>query len=139
MSEEKWKCPLCGRSFEKQNQQHYCNVKPVTIAEYIATVDDKEKQGRLEAVASAIRTAIPSATECISWSMPTWKRKHNVIHMAAGKHHIGIYPGPEAIIHFSDELSSYRTSKGAIQLPDDSPLPLELISRIAIWCYEQDA
>lgn len=139
MSNEKWRCPVCGRSFEKQNQQHYCKVRPSTIADYIAMVDDGMKRQRLEAVASAIREAIPAAIECISWSMPTWKRKHNVIHMAAGKHHIGIYPGPEAIIHFATELSSYKTSKGAIQLPDDSPLPLGLISRMASWCYEQDA
>lgn len=30
-----WKCPKCGREFQKQNQEHYC-TKPADIDEYIA-------------------------------------------------------------------------------------------------------
>ena len=68
--------------------------------------------------------------------MPTFYDKHNIIHFAAHRHHIGLYPGDKAIVHFADRLSEYKTSKGAIQLPFNKPLPLELIAQIAKWCYD---
>jgi uncharacterized protein YdhG (YjbR/CyaY superfamily) len=37
---------------------------------------------------------------------------------------------PDAINVFKDELSKYKTSKGAIQFPLDQPMPLDLIKRI---------
>ncbi len=57
------------------------------------------------------------------------------MHFAAFKDHIGIYPGAQAISHFADRLTDYKTSKGALQLPLSRPLPLELIAEIAQWCY----
>lgn len=85
-------------------------------------------------VRDAIMSVLPDAEERISWSMPTYWDKHNIIHFAAFKKHIGLYPGPDAIIHFEDSLKGYKTSKGAIQFPYDKPLPLELIANIANWC-----
>ena len=35
--------------------------------------------------------------------------------------------------------SGYKTSKGAIQLPNDRELPLELVADIARWSFEQNA
>lgn len=66
--------------------------------------------------------------------MPTYWEKQNLIQFAAFKKHIGLYPGPEAVEAFGGRLKEYKTSKGAIQLPYDKPLPLELISEIARWC-----
>lgn len=48
-----------------------------------------------------------------------------------------LYPGPEAVETFADKLKEYKTSKGAIQLPYDKPLPLELIGEIAKWCEKE--
>jgi uncharacterized protein YdhG (YjbR/CyaY superfamily) len=36
---------------------------------------------------------------------------------------------------FADQLTDYKASKGAIQLPYSKPLPLELIGEIAAWCW----
>ena len=55
----------------------------------------------------------------------------NVIYFAAFAKHIGLYPGPAAILEFKKELAGYPTSKGAIQFPFDAPLPLPLIKKIA--------
>jgi len=68
--------------------------------------------------------------------MPTYWHRHNIIHFAAHKNHIGIYPGEKAIKYFAESLSDYKTSKGAIQLQYSKPLPLDLIAEIAKWCYE---
>lgn len=130
-----WTCPECGRTFKKQNQSHYCKKAPETIDEYIAA-QPEEIQKYLREVRDALRAALPEAEERISWSMPTFWKKHNIIHFAGFKNHIGLYPGPEAVLEFAGELKDYKTSKGTIQFPYSKPLPLELIGKIAGWCYE---
>lgn len=128
-----WQCPKCGRIFKNTNQDHYCGEAPATIEEYIGRQPD-QVQPYLRQVNQAIRSVLPDADEKISWSMPTYWKKRNLIQFAAFKKHIGLYPGPEAVKAFADKLEEYRTSKGAIQLPYEKPLPLELIAEIAQWC-----
>ena len=129
-----WKCPKCGREFSREHQDHYC-VKPQNIDEYIAA-QDEAVQPRLNEVRGLLRAAVPEAEERISWSMPTYWKGRNLIHFAASKKHLGLYPGDEAVAHFADELKSYNVSKGTIRFPYDAKLPAELIQRIARWCYE---
>ena len=129
-----WKCPKCGRGFSRQGQDHYC-VKPQNIDEYIAA-QDAAVQPRLQEVRSLIRSAIPDAEERISWSMPTYWKGRNLIHFAASKNHLGLYPGDEAVAHFADELKDHDVSRGTIRLPYNAELPAEMIRNIARWCYE---
>ncbi len=86
-----------------------------------------ETAEKLTAMRSAIRSAAPDAVEKISWGMPTFWQKVNIAHFAAFKRHIGFYPGAEAIEVFCERLMPFKTSKGAVQLPMDKPLPLELV------------
>ena len=132
-----WTCPKCGRTFKKQNQSHYCGKAPETIDAYIVS-QPEEVQPYLKAVREAIKEGIPEAEEKISWSMPTFWKKYNIIQFAGFKNHIGLYPGPEAVEQFAEQLKDYKTSKGTIQLPYEKPHPLELIADIARWCYEGD-
>ena len=104
------------------------------IEEYIAAQDDAVRP-RLNAIRDVIRAALSDATEKISYQMPTYWKGRNIIHFAAAKNHIGIYPGGEATAVFSDKLKDYKTSKGTIQLPNDKELPLDLVAEIARWCY----
>ena len=130
-----WTCPQCGRSFKAAGQSHYCGKAPETIEEYILS-QPEEVRPYLNQVNEAIRAGLPEAKAKISWSMPTYWRGHNLIHFAASKRHVGLYPGPEAVEAFAGWLADYRTSKGTIQLPYARPLPLELITEIAAWCGE---
>lgn len=132
-----WICPDCGRTFKKEKQSHYCGKAPETVGEYIAAWPE-EMRPCLEAVRNAIRSAIPEAEEKISWSMPTYRKKHNIIHFAASKKHVGLYPGPDAVEAFKEQLKDYETSRGTIRFPYNKPLPLELIACIARWCYEKE-
>ena len=131
-----WTCPRCKKQLSKEDQQHFC-VKPESIDAYIAMQDDTVRP-RLETVRIAIREAIPHAEERISWSMPTFWKGRNLIHFAAASKHIGLYPGPDAIVAFADRLKGYKTSKGTVQIPLDSPLPLGLIADLARWSYEHN-
>lgn len=70
--------------------------------------------------------------------MPTFYLHGNLIHFAAYAKHIGLYPGPAAIVRFEKELSAYVTSKGAIQFPLDKPIPFDLIARITTFRVDQN-
>ncbi len=130
-----WQCPKCKRTFKHTNQDHYCGDAPRTIEEYIERQPEYARP-YLRQINEAIRSAIPEAKEKISWSMPTYRKNHNLIHFAAFKKHIGLYPGTEAVEAFADKLKDFKTSKGTIQLPYDKPLPLDLIVQIAKWCEQ---
>ena len=96
--EMKWKCPNCGREFSRRDQDHYC-VKPRNIDEDIAT-QDESVQVKLTELRTVLRAALPDAEERISWSMPTYWKGRNIIHFAATKTHIGLYPGDSAVAAF---------------------------------------
>ena len=132
-----WKCPQCGREFKRVEQPHYCG-KPKTIDEYISAQEESIRP-KLQELRTIIREAIPEAEERISWSMPTFWKGQNLIHFAAAKKHIGLYPGGEATTVFALELADLDVSKGTIRLPYDRELPVDLIKRIAQWCWQQYA
>jgi uncharacterized protein YdhG (YjbR/CyaY superfamily) len=108
----------------KETEREY-----TTIDEYIALFP-KEIQKRMEELRKTIRAAAPDAEEKISWAMPTFYQGGNLIHFAAAKKHIGIYPGADGVAAFADKLGDLKSTKGAIQLPNDKPLPLDLVTKI---------
>jgi len=100
-----------------------------TIDEYIATFP-KNVQIILQEIRQAIRDAAPEAKEVISYQMPAFKLNGILVWFAAFRNHIGFYPKASAIEAFKDKLSSYKTSKGAVQFPTDKPLPIDLVKEI---------
>jgi len=126
-----WKCPKCKREFKNTNQDHYCG-KIETIDQYISE-QSEEVQPLLDKIRAAIRAAAPEATEKLSWRMPTFWQDENLIHFAAFKKHISIFPGGEATTVFADKLTGYKTAKGTIQLPLNQPIPYDLIAEITHW------
>lgn len=102
---------------------------PKDIDEYIAGFPH-DVQEILQKVRLTIRKAAPDAEETISYRMPTFILKGNLVHFAAFKKHVGFYPTPTGIEKFKDELSVYEGAKGSVQFPLDKPMPFGLISKI---------
>lgn len=102
---------------------------PQTIDDYIA-LQPPSVQARLQAIRSLLLSIAPTATEKISYGIPTLALRKNVFHFAAFKSHIGLYPGSAAIEVFAPRLTGYKTSKGTIQVPFDQELPFELIGEL---------
>ena len=100
-----------------------------SMDEYIATFPE-EIQKILEELRATIKASAPDAEERISYQMPTFALKGNLVHFAAFKKHIGFYPTPSGIQAFKHELSIYEGAKGSVKFPIEKPLPLELISKI---------
>ena len=95
------------------------------IASFPAEAGEMMKKLRL-----TIREAAPQAKEVMSYGMPAFRQNENLVYFAAYKYHIGFYPTSSGISAFYNELSAFKVSKGTIQFPIGTPLPLELITRI---------
>ncbi|MDX2140879.1 MAG: DUF1801 domain-containing protein [Chloroflexota bacterium] len=108
-----------------------------TIDEYIATFPE-DIQRNLQELRALIREVAPEAQEKISYQMPTFFLKGNLVYFGAFKHHIGLYPTPGGIEAFADELAPYKNAKGSVQFPLDKPLPLDLIRRIVQFRVEEN-
>jgi predicted N-acetyltransferase YhbS/uncharacterized protein YdhG (YjbR/CyaY superfamily) len=114
-------------------------AEPMNIDEYI-DAQPLYYQSFLRRVRGTIRAVIPGSGEKISYQMPTFWNGRNLIHFAAFKKHIGVYPGAEAMTEFAPRLRKYKASKGAIQFPyvTFGDAELALISEIASWCAEHN-
>ena len=85
-----------------------------------------------------IRQSVPQAKEIISYGMPAYKMHGVLVYFAANKNHIGFYPTASPIVVFADELNNYKTSKGAIQFPVHSGIPVELVRKIVEFRINED-
>lgn len=108
-----------------------------SIDEYIAKFP-ADIQILLEQMRSTIRNAAPDASEKISYQMPTFFLKGNLVHFAALKNHIGFYPTPSAIVKYEKELKEYISTKGAVQFPLGKPLPLKLVTKMVEFRVEEN-
>jgi uncharacterized protein YdhG (YjbR/CyaY superfamily) len=80
---------------------------------------------------NTILTWFPNCEFSLSYQIPTYKIETKLlIHFHVYKHHIGLYPGPETILKHHQELSGYRSSKGAIQIPRNQAFPYDLLRKL---------
>ncbi len=105
--------------------------QPLTDMDGYISQFPKEVKDVLMNIRTLIREEVPEAQEKISYGMPTFYLSGNLIHFAAFKKHIGLYPTPTGIAEFQHELSKYKQGKGSVQFPLDQPMPYDLIRRIA--------
>ncbi|HQL05033.1 MAG TPA: DUF1801 domain-containing protein [Treponemataceae bacterium] len=89
-----------------------------------------ETQERLLQIRSIFLKEVPDAQEDIKYQMPTLIWHGNLIHYAAFKNHIGVYPLPSVIEALKDDIRNLKTGKGSIQFSNSVPIPVELIQKI---------
>jgi len=110
---------------------------PKDVDEYIAGFP-KDVQKILNKIRSTIKKAAPKAEEAISYQIPTFRLNGNLIHFAAYKNHIGLYPAPRAVEKFKKELARYGAGKGTLRFPLDEPIPYDLITKIVEFRAKQN-
>lgn len=110
---------------------------PKDIDEYISGFP-KEVQEILHNIRKTIREVAPGAEEKISYGMPTFTLKGNLVHFAAYKKHIGFYPTPSGIEKFKNRISVYEWSKGAVKFPLDEQVPFDLIREIVTFRVKEN-
>lgn len=131
-----WTCPTCNRSFSKMNQSHSCTVRQETIEAYIE-VQQEVYRPTLHALHLCILTSMGEVEERMSWGMPTYYKKGNLLHFSVHANHVTLHVGQEVLTHFSARLEGYTTGKGSIQLSFSKDLDLGLVADIARFVYEQ--
>lgn len=112
-------------------------LKFKTVDEYMRTVPEQALE-RAEEIRGIIKSAVPQAEEVISYNMPAYKLGSVLVYFAAYKAHIGFYPTASPMVVFKDELTKYKTSKGAIQFPLDKPIPKTLVKNIVKYRIAQE-
>lgn len=105
-----------------------------TVTDYLNDQSDEAKK-KLYELRDLIFEVFPSATELVNYNILAYalvkggKRDQQVM-IAGFKNHVGFYPLPSVIEHFSNELTAYKYAKGSVQFPLKQPLPKELIIRM---------
>jgi uncharacterized protein YdhG (YjbR/CyaY superfamily) len=106
------------------------SFKPKTIDDYLSTLSN-DKRAALEKLRRDIKSAAPSAEECISYQLPSFRLDGKMLaSFGAWTDHCAFYPGSFPIEDNKKELKAYQTSKGTIQFPAEKPLPATLVRKL---------
>ena len=104
-----------------------------SVDDYFETAPEKSLE-HLNTMRSILKETLPEAEEVISYNMPAFKQKKVVVYYAYNDKHLGYYPAPSGIAHFENQFKGkYKYSKGAVQVPYDQELPIDLIKEIALF------
>jgi len=105
-------------------------AKAETIEEYLDPLS-KDKRAALEKLRKDIRSAAPTAVECISYGIPAFRLSGRLlVAFGVGANHCAFYPGAYPVQAHKDELADYKTSKGTIRFQPESPLPAALVRKL---------
>jgi uncharacterized protein YdhG (YjbR/CyaY superfamily) len=101
------------------------------LDQYLASLE-QPKRGTLEELRRTILEILPEAEQGISYGLPAFRVQGKVIAgFAAFKNHLSYLPHSGSVFsELEGKLSQYKTSKGALQFPIDTPLPKALVKRL---------
>jgi uncharacterized protein YdhG (YjbR/CyaY superfamily) len=105
--------------------------KFATVDEYISSFPEDVQQV-LQQVRRTLREAAPpAAEETISYQIPTLALDGRyLIHFAAWKDHVAVYPAPVGDEAFEQEIAPYRAARSTARFPYRKPIPYDLIRRL---------
>ena len=101
-----------------------------TVDEYIDALPD-DVRPLMEGVRRSIHTVVPDVGETISYQMPTFTLDGRpLVHVAAWKKHVGLYPLPPLDGELADAVAPYRVGTDTMQLKYARPIPYDLVERV---------
>jgi uncharacterized protein YdhG (YjbR/CyaY superfamily) len=101
-----------------------------TVEEYVGALPD-DARAAMEGVRRSIRAVVPDVAEKISYAMPTFTLDGRpLVHVAAWKKHLGLYPLPPLEGELAAQVEPYRGAKDAMHLPYAKPIPYDLVERV---------
>src|SRR3954466_6672401 len=101
-----------------------------TVDEYVASLPE-DVQPVMEAVRRVVRRVVPEVAEKISYAMPTFTLDGRpLVHVAAWKKHLGLYPLPPLEGELAAQVEPYRGAKDTMHLPYAKPIPYDLVERV---------
>jgi uncharacterized protein YdhG (YjbR/CyaY superfamily) len=110
-----------------------------TVDEYLEALPD-EARAAMEGIRRSIRSVVPGIGETISYQMPTFTLDGRpLVHVAAWKRHIGVYPLPPLDGALAQEVAPYRAATDTMRLPLGREIPDGLVERVVAVMVEQRA
>jgi uncharacterized protein YdhG (YjbR/CyaY superfamily) len=92
----------------------------------------------MERIRGCIRSVVPGVGETISYSMPTFTLDGlPLVHVAAWKKHIGLYPLPPLDGDLAEAVAPYRAATDTMQLTYARPIPYDLVERVVAVLLQQ--
>ena len=103
---------------------------PASVDDYLVRFPP-EVQAALQEIRRVAHAAVPGVEETIRYQMPTLTLDGtSLVHFAGWKHHLSLYPEPQAEGELERELDPYRAGRGTLRFPLDQPIPYALIGRV---------
>jgi uncharacterized protein YdhG (YjbR/CyaY superfamily) len=101
------------------------------IDSYLAGLDEPKRKTLTE-LRRTIREILPDAEECISYGLPGFRVKGEVVvGFAAFKNHLAYLPHSGSVLsQLTDDLAGYRRTPGSLHFPIDKPLPKALVQKL---------
>lgn len=111
------------------------------IVRYYDNLNPEIRQ-KLEQLKSIILDTVPNAIESMAYGVPCYSFNENAkmdqkIMIAGFKKHISLYPHPDTIEVFQEQLKPYVLKKGTIQFQLNQDLPEDLIKEMILYRYNQ--
>jgi uncharacterized protein YdhG (YjbR/CyaY superfamily) len=108
------------------------------VDEYIAALPEHVRP-LMERVRRSIHTVVPDVGEKISYGMPTFTLDGRpLLHVAAWKKHLGVYPLPPMDDDLARDVEPYRGAKDTMRLPLDA-IPYDLFERVVTAMLDRRA
>jgi len=111
-------------------------VKPSkSIDEYISAAPEHVRP-KLNQLRAAIREVAPDAVESISYGMPFYSFKGEagftarLCYFGVMKDSIAFYMRPHVFEEHADQVMEFKSTKSALHLPIDRPIPISLIKKL---------
>lgn len=103
---------------------------PEEIDAYLAALPDAVRLS-LERVRDIVRATAPACTERVSYKIPIFRLRKDLVGMSAHKHHSSLHTmSPPLVDSLADELRGVKVSGATVHFTPESPLPRELVERI---------
>ena len=104
---------------------------PSAVSSYYSELNSPHKEIMLE-MRNRILEVVPNATEIIKYKMPTFVVEGvPVAGLLSNKKHIGYYPYSGSVIsQFPELMEKFFTTKGALHIPLDMPLPKSIVRKL---------
>src|ERR687893_2526134 len=101
-----------------------------TVDDYVAALPE-DARPVMEEVRRVVHRVVPGVAEKISYDMPTFVLDGlPLVHVAAWKKHIGLYPLPPMAAELAAAVAPYRAATDTMQLKYARPIPYDLVERV---------
>jgi uncharacterized protein YdhG (YjbR/CyaY superfamily) len=106
------------------------------VDEYIDALPDGVRPV-MARIRRSIHAVVPDVGETISYDMPTFTLDGlPLVHVAAWRKHIGLYPLPAMDDGLARDVAPYRGTESTLRVPLDA-VPFELVERVTAALLDQ--